>query len=577
LKTQSKEYYFQIAEDSYKLKIEIFSDQTMHFCINQINKIQTYYYEKEFTYEKIIKTLKLLREFYKDIEKIFKFYDTAITKKKVLLQEDKEKRKMILNMSREIDFDTIQCDIELEEKKMRNEEMTRIIIEELNKLKNKQINNQEDNQEKKYEKNDDRIMKLEEKINKIEKERNIEREELKQIKIMWQNGKDELKNEIKNLKEELKQIKIMNQKENNELKNEIKILKEEIKRMNLIIEDNNKYIEYLKKEQNKIKLQFKEDPCNLKYLENITNNNSCGGLLYNFTVYNGLKDNIEYIVYNNKNNYNIEIMRINDKTLINSLKGHNNITTVIRYFLKDNKEDYILSCDFDKLVIVWDIQNNYNKKYNIKTEYFGNIYDALLLFNIFNNNYILISSGNNNEFSKLYEFKNNTPFIRNIYGTNENFTYFVIPWLYKNKYYTIECCDYIISINNLLDDECYANLTMEHEGYHYSGYIYNDNYLCVSDDNNNSIRIWNLVNKVIYKEIKYDGKYGREIIPWNNKYAILGCFGGIVIVNIEEGKMVTKIKLDNTRVRGVKKMKINKLGECLIISDNNSSLKLYKI
>ena len=91
--------------------------------------------------------------------------------------------------------------------------------------------------------------------------------------------------------------------------------------------------------------QFKEDPNNLKYIENITYNTSCGGFLYSFALFNGIKDNIEYIVYNNKNNYNIEIMRINDKTIINSLKGHNDRTTVIRYYIKDNKEEYILSCD----------------------------------------------------------------------------------------------------------------------------------------------------------------------------------------------------------------------------------------
>ena len=152
----------------------------------------------------------------------------------------------------------------------------------------------------------------------------------------------------------------------------------------------------------------------------------------------------------------------------------------------------------------------------------------------------------------------------------------MIPWLYKNKYYIIECCYNKISINNMLDDECYANLTMNPEGDHCCGYIYNDNYLCASD-NNNCIRIWDLVNKVKYKEIKYEGKCGFEIIPWNNKYTILGCEGGIVIINIEEGKMIKKIKLDNVHVGGVKKMKISKLGECLITSDRGGNIRLYNI
>ena len=59
----------------------------------------------------------------------------------------------------------------------------------------------------------------------------------------------------------------------------------------------------------------------------------------------------------------------------------------------------------------------------MQTKYKGNIIDALLLFNILNNNYILLSSRDDNEYSKLYEFKENTKFVKNIYGTNEHKTF----------------------------------------------------------------------------------------------------------------------------------------------------------
>ena len=85
------------------------------------------------------------------------------------------------------------------------------------------------------------------------------------------------------------------------------------------------------------------------------------------------------------------------------------------------------------------------------------------------------------------------------------------------------------------------------------------------------------MNKVIYKQIKIDGNYGREIIGWNNKYTIVGILNGFVIINIEEGKKVKKIELDNTYVEGVKKMKLSKLGECLMISDGNNNIRLYTI
>ena len=149
----------------------------------------------------------------------------------------------------------------------------------------------------------------------------------------------------------------------------------------------------------------------------------------------------------------------------------------------------------------------------------------------------------------------------------------MIPWLYTYKYYIIECCYEKISINNMFEDECYANLSAK--GDHFCGYIYNDNYLCVSDDYNNKIIIWNLLNKKIYKEIKYDAKLGREIIAWNNIYTIVGCSGCIVIINIEEEK-VKKIEIENSIIGGVKKMRISNK-ECLIVSGDNGKINIYII
>jgi hypothetical protein len=69
----SKEYEFQINNDIYKLKIDVNSNQTINFYVKQTNKIAKYYYEKEYTFDEIINALKLLKEFYNDIEKVFVF------------------------------------------------------------------------------------------------------------------------------------------------------------------------------------------------------------------------------------------------------------------------------------------------------------------------------------------------------------------------------------------------------------------------------------------------------------------------------------------------------------------------
>ena len=93
---QTKEYQFQINTDKYTLKIDSYSNQTMHFYIKQNNSITIYYYERNYTYDDITKSLKLLKDYYNEISKVFEFYDTAITMKKVTLKEDKENKQMIL-------------------------------------------------------------------------------------------------------------------------------------------------------------------------------------------------------------------------------------------------------------------------------------------------------------------------------------------------------------------------------------------------------------------------------------------------------------------------------------------------
>ena len=386
-------------------------------------------------------------------------------------------------------------------------------------------------------------------------------------------------------------------KKNEEMETKINLLVDENKKMKDIL---NKYQDYLEKrieEEKKekelnekakeeytnfvkqnINQPFKENPQNLKVRDYLTTNYCCSQQFSKIAVYTALKDHVEYLVYDNKNNHNLDIMRIIDKTIITSLQGHSSPIPVIKYYTKNNNEEYLLSCDESKLVIIWDIQNYYNKKYTIQTNYSGIIADSLLLFNIFNNDYILLSNTGSNEFSKLYYFKQNTPFIRNINGTNQNPSYFIIPRLYNNKYYIIDCGDSVISINNMLEDETYANLKFDPESQHYGGYLYNDNYLCVSHYYNKFIRIWDLVNKVIYKQINYDDPgYGYEIIQWNNQYSIVGDDKvSFVIIDIEEGKMVKRIQIKNieSELRGLKKIKLGQLGECLIGSDKEGNISL---
>ena len=378
------------------------------------------------------------------------------------------------------------------------------------------------------------------------------------------------------------------EEENSKLKEKIELFekeKDELIKTNsaqsLIINKYEKYFNEEMKELENYQIQnsniiFEDDPCDLKFCKELVSDRINSGLLYNIAVYVGLEDNLGYLVYQNLN-YNLIIMRIYDQTVIKTLKGHKNEIRVIRYYHnKNNKikdEEYILSCDSDKLIIIWDINNNFNQKYSIKENFKGDINDALILFNMFNKNYVITSSdnyGNYNEYTKLYEIKKNISFIKNIFNTNKNRNTYLIPWLYKNKYYLIACCDSEISINNIFEEETYATLKEKPEGKHYCGFLYNDNYLCVSDINNNFIRIWDLVNKTIYKTINFEGNYGYEMVQWNDKYTIICCDKCLIIIDLENGKEYKKIKGKNGKIFGLKKIKDEYLGECLICSQENN-------
>ena len=77
--------------DIYILTMKTIPYEKIHFNIRQVNNISFYYYEKDYDYEEITKILLLQRNYYDNINKIFKFYDTALKRNKVSLTQDKQK------------------------------------------------------------------------------------------------------------------------------------------------------------------------------------------------------------------------------------------------------------------------------------------------------------------------------------------------------------------------------------------------------------------------------------------------------------------------------------------------------
>ena len=554
-----RNYELTLDNDTYLLTMTTMPEDKINYKIRQTNNICFYFYENTFKYAEIAKILLLEKNYYDCINKVFKFYDTAINKNKVSLSHGEKGNTLTLSLKKQMDFDEVECRLDLFEKTITNESMLRILFNEIRemKLNNSKINNNND------------LIKNENSINEINAINDKENEYSEMIKKLIKKN-EELERKINSIIDE----NIILKNSISELQNAMNELKQknEEEEKEKITEEESNY-----KSQN-IDVNFYGNPQNLEYYDTLTINHTKSGWLREFVVYTGLLDNVEYLIFNDKKNYNLVIMRIIDKNRINSLKGHKAQVPVMRYFIQNNSKEYLLSCDESRLVICWDLQQ-YTQFLKIPTNYSGFIWDALIMFDVLDKNYLFIPSYDSDEFTKVYEFKETSSFVKNINGTNENKTNFLIPWYHRNNYYLIECCSSKISINNILKDENYATLIKQPEGLHCCGYIYDKNYLCVTDYNHNFIRIWNLDNKTIYKTIEFEASLAYGIIHWNNIYSIVACSGCLAIIDIKQEKMVGKITLKKNKANfcGIKKLQISKLGECLICSDNNNNIRIFNI
>ena len=373
-------------------------------------------------------------------------------------------------------------------------------------------------------------------------------------------------------------------------------------RFQLIIEIYNKMFNTINEYENKIigdktiKFEYKEkiiykfqkDPKNLKYKYDITNSNDKFGANDIFEVFTSYKDNKEYLVSKNNNNYNLDIFNLIDNKKILSLEGHKNHIITIRYFINNqNNKEYLISGDEIGIVIIWNISKDFHIKYKIKTQYEEWVYSSLMVFlNNKNNGYIITSTcniANNIEISgtKIYSL-NDGKFKKYINGTNKYDIRYLLSWYNKknNEYYIVQLANKIIIINNLLKDVLYSKLIKEPESYHNSGFIFsrnNNDYLC-SSSQNGFINIWDLYNKNIFKIIDTNNLELFHIIEWNEKYFLAAerKSTSFKIIDLENNIILSNI--NEQHIAGIiciKKIYHSLYGETLFSSGMDKTIKIW--
>ena len=612
-----KEYNIKYENENYCLRIEI-DNKYITFILSKLNEPVNFNYKNKYDLLSIVNTLALNPSKHSNLNEILDILDKVYLKNKLSISKvDDNTINLIIKFN--IIFDEVTHELKLYKIYMSSNDKFNFLYNEIKlmqqKIENITINkNKEIEQiQKKIKEMDLNLNKKNEEINNInlaikERESIINEQKDMLIKlnntiIELNNGLIEKENRIKLIENKLEEkeviinnldIIIKNKEINdneisyqlkntiNEINNELNLKYNEL--LNLI--SNLEHNEFIKK----INYKFEKDPQELKFRQNIINSNASYGWNDIFEVYISRKDNKEYLVSPNNNNYKLDVISLLENKIIISLKGHNNHIRTIRYFINNiNSEEYLISADNDIIVIIWEITYDFNMKFKINTNYSDNIYSCLLLFDLINeNNYIVTSSyaqleDNDKSATKLYSLENGQ-LIKYIIYSNKSAVYYLLSWYNKNnnKYYIIQFTFKAILINSVVDDELYCELIQEPEDNHLSGFIYNlDNkdYLC-SSSYNGYINIWDLFNKSIHKIISTNDCVLCHIIQWNNKYSIVADYDNksFKIIDFEKGQVVKDIKGEHTdKVPCIKKIYHPLYGESLLTSGQDNTIKLWSL
>ena len=612
-----KEYNITYENENYGLRIEI-DNKYITFILSKSNEPVNYNFKNKYDLLSIVNTLTLNPSKHSNLNEILDIFDKVYLKNKLsILKVDDNTISLIIKFN--IIFDEVSHELKLYKIYMNNNDKFNFLYNEM-KLMQQKLDNITTNKNKEIEKIQKQIKEMDINLNKKNEEINninislkeretiiIEQKELliklNNTIIELNNSLIEKENKIKLIENKLEEkeviinnldIIIKNKEINdnevsyqlknsiNEINNDLNVKYNELLNMISNLEHN----EFIKK----INYKFEKEPQGLKFRQNIINSNASYGWNDIFEVYVSRKDNKEYLVSPNNNNYKLDVISLLENKITVSLKGHNNHIRTIRYFINNmNSEEYLISADNDIIVIIWEITYDFNLKYKINTNYSDNIYSCLLLFDLINeNNYIVTSSyaqldDNEKSATKLYSLENGQ-LVKYILYSNKSAVYYLLSWYNKNnnKYYIIQFTFKAILINSVIDDELYCELIQEPEDNHLSGFIFNlDNkdYLCTSSYNG-YINIWNLFNKSIYKVISTNDCVLCNIIQWNNKYSIVADYDNksFKIIDFEKGQVVKDIKGEHTdKVPCVKKIYHPLYGESLLTAGQDNTIKLWSL
>ena len=403
---------------------------------------------------------------------------------------------------------------------------------------------------------------------------NIDLPELKlETTIKFINDNKENKEELEKFLETIK--KFMNSekliKSQQDLKNIIygKFLLEHLKNY-----ENN----FIKVYSNQSMIDFMSNPQDLKFKETLTNkclkSYTIDSIFDAYTAFDGNS----YLASSLLSSYNIEIYNLQNNSIAAVLKGLNSQLYIIRHYAQYSTSiDYLLATSTGKTLKVWNLKT-YSEYLTINNCHYGSyMYSSLLLFDDINKqNYVVTCSPN--DYIKLWSFEKGT-FIKDI-GSKNDYTYFINSWKHNSKNYIINANADSVKIYGMDKiDDLYGEYSGTQRTWHMSAFVekINDIETLFESDGNGYVRLWNLENNTLIKNIQCPSCSLRGLCLWNQQYIIAASSDkSFKVIDFTKEKFVTSISGQHfNSLCTVKKIRHPKYGESLLSGSIDGSIKLW--
>lgn len=329
-------------------------------------------------------------------------------------------------------------------------------------------------------------------------------------------------------------------------------------------------------------------------------------LIDSFEAFMSKKDNKPYLIYQNKGNQKLEVLKVlkNKYKLVESIEGHKTKITSIKYFFNEYENiEYLISSDYDGKILITNITEDFKRQCLVKTTYNnGQITCCLMIFRLIENidfdikkgiilmaNKNLQNQENQNCHTKVYILGENgdMSFYKNLNGNNLYNTSYILHWKNKknNRDYIIDIGNRKVEVIGLTKNDLYFEFRTSLETWYHCGYIFcdkkKDRDLLFITTIKSYLFVFDLNYKQTIKSIKTSQQTERlyGILPWNYNYILIAgaTSSDIKIIDINQIKYVGNIFIGHEDdFRCIKKINHPKFGYCIMTGCDDSSIKLFK-